>query len=232
MTAAGGTHDYEAVFWDIGGVIVELASVREGYEAFVTELASERDLDPEGALEEWKTVLGEYFRGREGTEYRTAREGYRKATRALFDGDPPEDWGTVFERATSATLSAEEGAIGTIEALADGGVRLAIVSDIDTREAEDMLTTFGVRDRFDHVTTSEAVGYTKPDERMFRDALSGTGVEPGDALMVGDRYEHDVAGAVNVGLDAAGYGEDAWGPDATHEIADLRELLDVVGIER
>ena len=227
---SGSGQRYEAVFWDIGGVIVELASVREGYAAFVAELADAHGLDAEAALETWKTALGEHFRGRDGTEYRTAREGYRKATAALFDGDPPADWEDRLDRATSATLRAEEGAIETVELLAGDGVTQAIVSDIDTREAENMLTTFGIRDRFEHVTTSEAVGHTKPDGRMFRDALEGTGVNPADALMIGDRYEHDVAGAAAVGIDAAGYGEGAWGPEATHELADLRELLDVVGV--
>ena len=48
--------------------------------------------------------------------------------------------------------------------------------------------------------------------------------------MVGDRYDHDIAGAAAVGIDAAGYGEDAWGPATTHEISDLRELPDIVGL--
>ena len=101
---SGSGRRYEAVFWDIGGVIVELASVREGYAAFVAELADERGLDAESALETWKTALGEHFRGRDGTEYRTAREGYRKATAALFDGEPPDGWRDRLDRATSATL--------------------------------------------------------------------------------------------------------------------------------
>lgn len=227
---SGSGRRYEAVFWDIGGVIVELASVREGYAAFVAELADERGLDAESALETWKTALGDHFRGRDGTEYRTAREGYRKATAALFGGEPPDGWRDCLDRATSATLRTEPGAVETIERLADAGLEQAIVSDIDTREAEDMLASFGVREYFDHVTTSEAVGHTKPDERVFRDALSATGADPGDVLMVGDRYDHDVAGAAAVGVDAAGYGEDAWGPEATHEISDLRELPDIIDL--
>lgn len=222
---------YEAVFWDIGGVLVNLRSVREGYAAFVDELAATHDLDPEAALETWKTTLGEYFHGRDGTAYRPAREGYRRATAALFEGDPPADWEATFERASSETLRAEADAVETVQALADAGVTQAIVSDIDTREAESMLEAFGIRDHFAHLTTSEAVGYTKPDARMFRDAVDGTGVAPAAALMVGDRYEHDVVGATDVGLAAAGYGQDAWGPEATHELEDLRALRDVVGLE-
>jgi len=219
---------YEAVLWDIGGVLVELASVRAGYAAFVAELADAHNLDREAALATWRETLGEYFRGREGTEYRPAREGYRTATAALFDGDPPDGWERTFERATGAALRPVDGAVGTVERLADRGVAQAVVSDIDTREAENALVTLGVRDRVAHVTTSEAVGFTKPDERMFRDALAALDVAPGAALMVGDRYEHDVAGAAAVGIDAAAFGADARGPAATHELDDLRDLPDIV----
>jgi len=227
-----GDRAYDAVFWDIGGVIVELKSVREGYAAFVADLADAHGLDAETALETWRSTLGDHFKEREGTEYRTAREGYEKATAALFDRDPPGGWEKRFRAATDATLRAEDGAVETIEALADAGVTQAIVSDIDTREAENMLETFGVRECFAHVTTSEAVGYTKPDERMFRDALEATGVDPERTLMVGDRYGHDVAGAAALGIGAVGYGEAGQGPEADHEISDLRELLDVVGVEK
>ena len=221
---------YDTVFWDIGGVIVELASVREGYAAFVAELADEHGMDPDDALDDWKSVLGEHFRGREGTAYRTASEGYRKATAALFEGDPPADWQTTFDRSTAATLRAEDDAIETIETLADAGIEQAIVSDIDTREAENMLDSFGIRECFAHVTTSEAVGYTKPDERMFRDALDATQAALDRTVMVGDRHSHDIAGASAVGLDAAGYGEEGWGPKADHELESLEELLAVVGV--
>jgi putative hydrolase of the HAD superfamily len=221
---------YEAVFWDVGGVIVDLRSVRAGYAAFVAELADRHGLDADAALDTWRRTLGAYFSDRDGTEYRPAREGYRRATAALFDGDPPDDWAATFDRATTDALRAEPGAVETVEALADAGVTQAIVSDIDTREADSMLERFDIRACFDHVTTSEAVGHTKPDERMFRHALAGTGVEPAQALMVGDRYEHDVEGAVAVGLSAAGYGEDAWGPSAIHELESLRELPAAVGL--
>lgn len=232
MSESDADLEYDAVLWDIGGVIVELKSVREGYAAFVAELAAESDLDPEEALDTWTSVLGEHFKGREGTEYRTARAGYEKATAALLDGDPPADWEATFAAATDATLRAEDGAVETIRALDDAGLQQAIVSDIDTREAENMLETFDVRDCFDHVTTSEAVGHTKPDARMFRDALDALDADPERTLMVGDRHSHDVAGAAELGVGTAGYGEDGRGPQADHEIDDLRELLDVVGVDR
>jgi putative hydrolase of the HAD superfamily len=229
-------YEYDAVCWDIGGVIVELESIREGYAAFVAELAAAYDLDPAAALETWKSALGEHFRSRDGTEYVTAREGYRKATNALFEDPPDEEaWMRTFRRTSEASMRPEPNAVETIRALDEAGVHLGVVSDIDTREADSMLSTFGVADAFDAVTTSEDVGYTKPDRRMFEDAIGkarANGVDPDRTLMVGDRYRHDVEGAAEAGLTPVAYGDGARGPAAAHEIDDLRALLDIVGVER
>jgi putative hydrolase of the HAD superfamily len=229
---------YDAVFWDIGGVIVELASIREGYAAFLAELADEYDLDPESTPERWRSALGEHFRAGEGTEYQTASEGYRKATEAVFaaagrEAPPESEWRPLLERATDATLRTEEGAVETIRALSEAGVYQAVISDVDTAEAESMFEQLGIADRFAHVTTSEQVGYKKPDRRMFEAALEKAadhGIEPSHGVMVGDRYEHDVRGASARGLSAIAYGEDAAGEAADHVVTDLREILDIVGV--
>lgn len=218
------------VLFDIGGVIVDLASIRAGYAEFVGELAATHGLDDD-AFERWKSTLGDHFRGREGDRYRLARVGYRKATASLFDGDPPEGWESELEAAVEAALRPEDGALGTIEALSEAGVGLAVVSDIDTPEAERMLGALGVRSRFEHVTTSEAIGFTKPDERMFRDALAAMDADPSEALMIGDRYDHDVVGAAALGIETVGYGPDAHGPETDHEIDGLREVLGIVGVD-
>jgi putative hydrolase of the HAD superfamily len=220
---------YDAVFFDLGGVVVELKSIREGYALFVDRLTAEYKL-PDDALDRWKSALGTHFKGREGTEYRTANEGYRKATSALFDGSPPPEaeWRPLLERASDETMRPEDGALDAIRAVADGDRHVGVVSDIDTAEAHEMLAAFGVDDCFDAITTSEAVGYTKPDPRMYEAALDAWGGDPSEAVMVGDRYEHDVAGAVDAGLDAVAYGDDARGPKATYEIDDLGALPAII----
>lgn len=215
---------YDAVFWDVGGVLVDLRSVREGYGAFLAELCERHDLPYEPTVETWKSTLGEHFRSREGTEFRSAREGYVRATEAVFDGDAPDEsaWWPEFERATSDAMRAEPGAVEAVRELAGTPVHQGIVSDIDDAEMESMLGTLDVRDCFDSVTTSESVGRTKPDPRMFETALAAWGGDPADGVMVGDRYEHDVAGAAAVGLDAIAYGEDAAGEAADYVVDDLR----------
>lgn len=235
--------EWDAVFFDIGGVIVSLPSVRRGYAEFVTDWASERGMDPEAALEEWRSVLGAHFKARSGSEYRTASEGYRKAFGALADGDLDEsEWLPGFRAATRETLEPNPGAVEAIEALDEGGYHLGVVSDIDTWEAERMLDIFGIEACFDRVTTSEAVGHTKPDARMFEAALEGTEVDPARSLMIGDRADHDMQGGRDAGLWTVAYGGTAAesvsnrdghralgdGP-ADFVVDDLREILDIVG---
>jgi putative hydrolase of the HAD superfamily len=44
------------------------------------------------------------------------------------------------------------------------------------------------------------VGFGKPDERIYRRALHELAIDPGDAWMVGDHLEFDVAAPQQLGL--------------------------------
>jgi putative hydrolase of the HAD superfamily len=238
--------EYEAVFFDIGGVIVSLPSIRQGYVDYLEQFAAERDLDPGPALETWRETLGSHFKSAEGTEYMSASEGYHKAFQAVVDGDiDREEWEPGFKAATKAAMAPEPNVVETIQALDEAGLYLGIVSDIDTHEAHRMLDLFDIDDAFDGVTTSEAVGYKKPDQRMFADALDGAGVDPARGLMVGDRYDHDMQGGTEAGLDTVAYNGTAFerasdldrdgyrvvGDDAIdYAIEDHRALPEIVGL--
>ncbi|MFB6142048.1 MAG: HAD family hydrolase [Halorientalis sp.] len=245
--AASELDSWDAVFFDIGGVVVSLPSIRQGYADYVAEFAAERGLDPAETLEEWRETLGDHFRSAEGTEYVTAREGYRKAFAAVVDGDlREEEWRPGFEAATAEAMEPEPHAPETVRALADSGLHVGVVSDIDTWEAQRMLDRFGIADSVASVTTSEAVGRKKPDAAMFETAIEAAGVAPGRSLMVGDRYEHDMVGATRVGLQTVAYdgtaaeavadaereGHRVLDDDAVdYAVEDLRDLLALVGLE-
>lgn len=251
--------EYEGAFFDIGGVLLDLSSVRDGYEAFLERYADREGIEDVDALTaDWKRALGHYFRSREGTDYRTARAGYGRAIDlavaaregtdldALLAGEaeversiPESEWFPLFEAASDEHLAPTEGAVETVRALDEAGLYLGIISDIDRWEADRILDRFGIRDRFDDVTTSEEVGRTKPDARMFETALSAAPVDPEASVYVGDRYEHDMRGGSAVGLVTVAHGGTAAeraeaDPDRAvdHVIDDLRELLDVVGVDR
>ena len=225
--------DWQAVFWDIGGVILDTASVRRAHEAFVGAVIERYAVNAtvEEGIERWRTAVGAYFRERDGTEFRSARTAYDRAVDKIAGESVPEDeWRPIFERVTTETLRPNPGAVETVERLAETKFHVGIISDVDTAEGLRILETFGVRRHFDSVTTSEMVGRTKPDRRMFDTALDAANVSASEAVMVGDRYEHDIAGSSAVGMTAIAYGADD-GPETDYEIDDLREVLSIIGVE-
>ena len=99
-------------------------------------------------------------------------------------------------------------ALGRLRA---AGIRLGIVSNSDGR-VEQALTAAGLREYFDVVIDSSLVGIEKPDPAIFRAALDALGVEPEEALYVGDLYEVDVVGARAAGIEAVLLAPSSPGP--------------------
>ena len=58
----------------------------------------------------------------------------------------------------------------------------------------------GLAELFDVIVISSEVGLRKPDPGIFQLALTELGVDPADAMFVGDRLDTDVQGAANVGM--------------------------------
>ncbi len=225
--------EWQAVFWDIGGVILDVSSVRAGHRRFVERFVArhELDADPEAALDTWRSTVGAHFHERDGTEFRSARRAYALAAERLAGEYVPESaWLPLFREATEATLRPNPSAVETVERLAESGLHVGVVSDVDTDEGRHILGHFGLLDAFDTITTSEAVGCTKPDPAVFEAALSAADVDPARSLMVGDRYEHDMAGGKRAGLWTAAYGAEE-GPAIDYRLGSLVEVLDIVGVE-
>lgn len=65
----------------------------------------------------------------------------------------------------------------------------------------------GLEAYFDAVFTAAQIGVEKPDPAFFRAALEGLGLVSREAVMVGDSYPNDVAGAKGAGLRAVWFNE-------------------------
>ena len=55
---------------------------------------------------------------------------------------------------------------------------------------------------FKTVTNSEMVGVKKPNPKIFDFALQVANANAEQSIMIGDNYEADVLGAINIGMDA------------------------------
>ncbi len=109
------------------------------------------------------------------------------------------------------------------------GLTLGVVSNFNAM-LDDYLEQLNLRDWFSVVVSSADVGVTKPDPAIFRVALDRLGVQPEQALYVGDDVRNDYHGARQAGLHAVLLNRDdeplPEGVRAVAALTDLPGLLD------
>jgi putative hydrolase of the HAD superfamily len=112
------------------------------------------------------------------------------------------------------------------------GIRLGVVSDAPRLQVWMRLCSLGLQHAFDAVVTFDDTGERKPAPAPFREVLRRLGVDPHEALMIGDWAERDVVGAKGLGMTTvfARYGDtfDTKVSGADHDIDDLLELVGIV----
>jgi putative hydrolase of the HAD superfamily len=121
-------------------------------------------------------------------------------------------------------------AIELMEYLKQRGYRMLIITNGFNEVQWIKIRACGLEQYFDQMLTSENVGHQKPDVRIFEKALAEAGCKPGKALMVGDDFEVDIAGARNAGIDQVFFNPNGLDRSfkPTYEIRDLMELKAVL----
>lgn len=90
---------------------------------------------------------------------------------------------------------------GTLAALKQRGVELAVISNFDSRLVR-ILDGLGIGKSFAEIFVSSAVGYAKPRPEIFNFALARLQLSAAQAIHIGDSESHDLNGANNAGLRA------------------------------
>ncbi len=88
----------------------------------------------------------------------------------------------------------------------------------------------GLRKFFAHTIISEEVGVNKPQPEIFRIALRLNGLKAEDAVMVGDSYSSDIAGAKAADIDQIWIHAGESDESATFIIPKLRDIMSIGGI--
>ncbi|WP_294632805.1 YjjG family noncanonical pyrimidine nucleotidase [uncultured Bacteroides sp.] len=89
----------------------------------------------------------------------------------------------------------------------------------------------GIDGYFKKVVLSDDIGVLKPWPEIFHFAMSATGSELRDSLMIGDSWDNDIAGAEGVGMHQVYYnvaGRTSFPFTPTFHITDLRELMQIL----
>jgi len=63
------------------------------------------------------------------------------------------------------------------------------------------MTSSNISHYFKTITNSEMAGVKKPNPIIFHHALKVANAKPNESIMIGDNYEADILGALNVGYD-------------------------------
>lgn len=80
------------------------------------------------------------------------------------------------------------------------GLRTCVCTNMMINRQMEKIRKLGLAGRFDAFVASEEVGKDKPAPPIFLRCLEKCGCKPEEAIMVGDNPEHDVLGAVSVGI--------------------------------
>ncbi len=157
---------------------------------------------------------------------------------ACFDVEPATcdalatDLAELVHARREAAICPLPGAVDTLHALRERGVRLALITNGAGPTQRAKIERFALAPHFEVILIEGENPWGKPDERVYHAALQALGVAPAEAWMVGDNLEWEVAvpqrlGMRGIWLDRAGAGlppGSSVRPDRI--IRSLSELLD------
>jgi putative hydrolase of the HAD superfamily len=92
------------------------------------------------------------------------------------------------------------GAVETLETFRSRSARLALLTNGSAQTQRAKIERFDLEQHFDYVSIEGEFGAGKPDERVYRAALTALASEPHETWMVGDNLEWDVAAPMRLGI--------------------------------
>ena len=163
------------LFFDVGSTLVDESAA---YDHRIREMIAGTEV----TYEQFQAKREEY-----------ARQNLRgDLEAAAFFGLAKTPWRHEDERPYPAAAE-------VLAALHGRGYHIGVIANQAAGTAE-RLRAWGLLTHIDLVVASAEEGVAKPDPAIFRIALERAGCEPGEAVMIGDRLDNDVAPAKAVGM--------------------------------
>ena len=109
------------------------------------------------------------------------------------------------------------------------GLTLGLISNVE-HDITATLNELRLPSWLDIVVTSQDAGFVKPRPEIFQEALRRAGVQPSEAMYVGDQYQVDIVGADQAGikgilLDRGDYYEEITNCPRIRSLTDIVEHL-------
>jgi putative hydrolase of the HAD superfamily len=179
----------QAVVFDLWDTLVDFDPV--GGRAFQDKVAARLGRDPDEFAALW-------FEGRAERESGSLRDYLLTLGAEEVTADEVV---ALRHESTRTMLRPRPGAVETLRELRERGLRLGLI----TVCSEDVPVVWGetpFEGLFDSTVFSCAVGLRKPDPRIYALACEELGIEPAEAIFVGDGANDELAGAERVGMRA------------------------------
>ncbi len=166
-----------------------------------------------------------------GIEYSRIFQEFLQMAKGKVDFRILAEGVVAYRKAQLRYVKPYPGAVRTLIALKEQGLKLAIVSDAPAVNAFIRMVEMGLPDFFDAVVTYDDTGERKPSKKPFAIALGKLRVAASEVLYVGDWPERDIAGAKSVGLRTAFAKYGAMQPNAKSGADfELESIGDIIGI--
>jgi putative hydrolase of the HAD superfamily len=115
--------------------------------------------------------------------------------------DAAEELAALRLESTRPLLKPRPGALDTLAELRRRGYLLGLIT-VCSEDVEELWEETPFAGMFDATVFSCSAGVRKPDARIYHLALDELGIEPGEAIFVGDGANDELAGAERVGMRA------------------------------
>lgn len=197
----------DAVLFDLDDTLLDTGTAwRRGVARLVAERAGGTIPLPAAAAA-WDAAFPhwfeEYLRGRISlAESRTGRiREWADAVGAVVPGGEELAWFDTYVEGYRLGWALFPDARPALAALA--GLPLGLVTNGESALQREKVAALGLEPALDVVLVSSEIGPPKPEPDIFLAAAARLGVEPQGCLMVGDRLDRDIAGALAAGMSAA-----------------------------
>jgi len=202
--------DYDAVLFDLDDTLHDdTAAYRSAAEDVARDIAVEHGVDARvlaaayAARTEgfWMRLTPDDLRRRLGP---LRAQMWRSALEDVGIADPllAEEAARRYDRYRAGYLTPYPGAIELLQELRARGKRLGLLTNGFAETHREKVAVLRLSGRFDALFFADEVGMVKPDPLLFAHACTTLGCAPARSVMVGDRYERDVHGALEAGLAA------------------------------
>lgn len=229
---------YKALFLDWDDTIgdwtqAEHHALRDLYDTYHLDRLYPTFEDYIGAYKPYNLELwGQYGRGEVSKEKLHFERFYRPIETLRVESQESRvrmarEMGAEFLRLTNKYFSVLPGAAEVVRRLASR-YPLTIISSGFKEVQYYKFAHSGLQDCFAHTIISEEVGINKPQPEIFRIALRLNNVHAEEALMIGDSYSSDIAGAKAAGIDQVWLHEGPAEETATYIVPRIGDIFSIL----